>query len=251
MFRTVALAAMILGGAAGAARADSDYLAFSSEPSAAREIALGYFEAAGGAAIDPGAITISEIDLDDDGVNEIIAYSNSPAFCNADGCAPSILRREGETWKNVLADGVVRTRAVPGNVSRVAMTSGTFWGLLFGSLLLEWDGTRFREYQPPPVTQLNDSEFLTACTASPDIADEVRKAGPRGDIAEPVETFCLCLVDQFQTAGLPQRDLDGFATLLAGRTDMAEAAKQSSIPGDFEEKLGDFRFSCGIELSAD
>ena len=31
----------------------------------------------------------------------------------------------------------------------------------------------------------------------------------------------------------------------------ADAAKQSSIPGDFEEKLGDFRFSCGIDLSAD
>lgn len=251
MFRTAALAAMILGVAVGAARADSDYLAFSSEASPALEAAHGHFEAASGATIDPAVVTVAQVDLDGDGSSEIIAYANAAAFCSSDGCAPSILRREGESWKDILAVGVVRTRAVPGNISVINERHGGFLDLLVGSLYLIHDGSAYREDTGPIPTLLDESAFLTACTASPDIADEVRKAGPRGDIAEPVETFCLCLVDQFQTAGLPQRDLDGFAALLAGRTDMADAAKQSSIPGDFEEKLGDFRFSCGIELSAD
>lgn len=251
MFRTAALAAMILGAAAGAARADSDYLAFSSEPSSALEMAHGHFEAVSGATIDPAVVTVAEVDLDGDGTSEIIAYANAAAFCTADGCAPSVLRRQGESWKDILAKGVVRTRAVPGNISVISERHGSFLDLLVGSLYLIHDGTAYREDTGPVATQLDESAFLGACTASPDIAGEVRKAGPRGDIAEPTRTFCLCLVDQFQTAGLPQRDLDGFAALLSGRTDMAEAAKQSSIPGEFEEKLGDFRFSCGIELSSD
>lgn len=251
ILRTAVLAAMILGGAASEALADSDYLAFSSEPSAALETARRHFEAASGARIDPAAVTLSQVDLDGDGTSEIIAYANSPAFCNSDGCEPKILRRERDTWKSVLAEGVVRTRAVPGNISVINERHGGFLDLLVGSLYLIHDGTAYREDTGPVPTQLDQTAFLGACSASTDIAGEVREADPRGDVAEPVETFCLCLVDQFQTAGLPQRDLDGFAALLAGRTDMAEAVKQSSIPREFEEKLGDFRFSCGIELSAD
>lgn len=251
ILRTAALAAMILGRAAGAALADSDYLAFSSEPSPALETARRHFEAASGARIDPAAVTLSQVDLNGDGTSEIIAYASASAFCSPDGCAPSILRREGTDWQDILARGAVRTRAVPGNISVINERHGGFLDLLVGSLYLIHDGTAYREDTGPVPTQLDQTAFLGACSASTDIAGEVREADPRGDVAEPVETFCLCLVDQFQTAGLPQSDLDGFAALLAGRTDMAEAAKQSSIPGEFEEKLGDFRFSCGIELSAD
>ena len=251
MFRTAALAAMILIGAVGEAAADSDYLAFSSGPSSALEVAHGHFEEASGATIDPAAVTAAEVDLDGDGTNEIIAYANAPALCTADGCAPSILRYEGTEWKDILVADVVRTRAVPGNISVINERHGGFLDLLVGSLHLIHDGTGYREDTGLVPTQLDGSAFASACTASPDISDEVRKAGPRGDIAEPTRTFCQCLVDQFQTAGLPQRDLDGFAALLAGRTTMADAAKQSSIPDAFEERLGDFRFSCGIELSAD
>ncbi len=251
ILRTAALAAMILGGVVDAALADSDYLAFSSEPSAALDVARGFFEATSGAPIDPAVVTVAQLDLDGDGTREIIAYANAPAFCTPDGCAPSILHREGTDWQDILAKGVVRTRAVPGNISVINERHGGFLDLLVGSLYLIHDGTAYREDTGPVPTQLDETAFLSSCSASTDIAGEVREAGPRGDVAEPVETFCLCLVDQFQTAGLPQRDLDGFAALLAGRTDMAEAAKQSSIPGEFEEKLGDFRFSCGIELSSD
>jgi hypothetical protein len=251
ILRKAALAAMMLSGTADAALADSDHLDFSSEPSVALENARRHFETASGATIDTGAVTISEVDLDGDGTREIIAYANVPAFCNADGCAPSILRREGESWKDILATDVVRTRAVPGNISVINERHGGFLDLLVGSLYLIHDGTAYREDTGPVPTTLDATAFLSACSGNTDIAREVRDAAPRGDVAEPVDTFCLCLVDQFQTAGLKQGDLDSFAALLAGRTDMAEAAKQSSLPGDFEEKLGDFRFSCGIELSAD
>ena len=250
MLRRAALAAMILGGAVGAALADSDYLAFSSEPSAAQETARRHFEAASGATIDPGAVAVSLVDLDGDGTSEIIAYANTPAFCNAGGCAPRILRHESDGWKNILAEGVVRTRAAPGNFTVINERHGGFLDLLVGSLYLIHDGTAYREDTGPEPTRLDETAFLGVCTASMDIASEVREAAPRGDVAEPVDMYCLCLVDQFQTAGLPQTDLDGFTALLAGRKNMAEAAKQSSIPGEFEEKLGDFRFSCGIELSA-
>lgn len=251
ILRTAALAAMMLGVAADAALAGSDYLAFSSEPSAALESARRHFETASSATIDAGAIAVSLVDLDDDGTSEIIAYANTPAFCSADGCAPSILRREGEDWQDILAGGVVRTHAVPGNIAVINERHGGFLDLLVGSLYLIHDGTAYREDTGPVPTRLDETAFLGVCTASRDIAGEVRDAAPRGDVARQVDTFCLCLLDQFQTAGLPQRDLDGFATMLAGRRGMADAAKQSSIPGDFEVKLSDFRFSCGIELGVD
>ena len=251
ILRTAALAAMMLSAAVDAALADSDYLAFSSEPSAALENARRHFETASGATVDPSVVAVSLVDLDGDGTGEIIAYANTPAFCDAGGCAPSILRREGADWKDILVDGVVRTRAVPGDISLINERHGGFLDLLVGSLYLIHDGTAYREDTGPVPTRLDGTAFLRACTASGDIAGEGREATARGDVAESVDTFCLCLFDQFQTAGLPQRDLDGFATLLAGRTDMSKAAEQSSIPVDFTSTVAAYRFSCGIELSVD
>jgi hypothetical protein len=251
---TAASVLALLLAAASPARAEINHLAFSNAPSPAHAAARAAFEVESGNPIEPARILVSEVDLDADGVAEILAYAETPAFCDPQGCAPAIFRRDGDTWRNILADGVVRTRAVPGTISVIDERHNGFSDLLVGSLYLIHDGTAYREDTGPVPTQLDSTAFQAACVTSPDIASEVREAAASADIEEieePVGAFCACLLDQFQTAGVPQTDLDLFADLLAGRKTATEAAPMSSIPDDYAATITDFRFSCAIDLRVD
>jgi len=244
-----ALGAMLL--ATAVARAEINYLAFSNAPSPAQTAARAAFETQAKASIDPAKILTSEVDLDADGVAEILAYAEAPEFCDAQGCEPAIFRKDGDTWRNILADGIVRTRAVPGNISVINERHNGFSDLLVGPLYLIHDGTAYREDTGPEPTQLDETAFFGACTSSQEVALEVREAGPRSDIEEPLDVFCLCLFDQFQNASLPQSDLDLFSDMLAGRKTAKQAAPMSSIPDEYAATVADFRFSCEIDLRVD
>ena len=244
-----ALGAMLL--ATAAARAEINHLPFSNAASPSHSIAHAAFEAEAKASIDPAKITISEIDLNGDGTAEIFAYAETPMFCDADGCEPALFSKEGDAWRNILVKGTARTRAIPGDFSITTNRHAGYFDFMIGSLYIVHDGTSYREYVPPPPTQLDEGAFFGACTSSQEVALEVRAAGPRGDIEEPVDVFCLCLFDQFQNASLPQADLDLFSDMLAGRKSVKEAGPMSSIPDEYAAKVADFRFSCEIDLRVD
>jgi hypothetical protein len=233
------------------ARADVSYLPFSNALSPAHSAARAALEAEAKGPIDPAMIVVSEVDLDADGVDEILAYAETPAFCDTEGCKPRILRKEGDTWRNILADGAVRTRAIPGNFSVMDERHNRFSDLLVGSLYLIHDGTAYREDTGPAPSQLDEAAFFGACAASLDIVREVREAGASAEFEEPVDTFCLCLFEQFENAGLPQRDLDLFSEVLRGSKTAKEAAPMSSIPEEYAATVADFRFSCAIDLRVD
>ncbi|MDP3895511.1 MAG: hypothetical protein Q8Q62_02425 [Mesorhizobium sp.] len=235
--------------AASGAHAEIAYLPFSAAPTAAHQVARGLLETESGSAIPADKVMIAQVDLDNEGEPEIVAYALTPFFCDQTGCAPRIFRQDDGMWTNVLADGLVRTAGGPGNFSRVAMTSGNFWGLLVGSLLLEWDGAQYREYQPPPVTQLDDEAFLAACIASPDIVRYVADSDAR--VAEPLPTFCDCLVGQFENAGLPQSELDLFTKQLADRVPDDAIGTLVGSPEDYLYRVNDYKLGCRIDLTAD
>ena len=73
-------------------------------------------------------------DLDGDGTREIIAYASAPAFCGPDGCAPSILRREGADWQDIIAVMSEETSDIDQYPLRVAFseTVSRYAGLLSG-----------------------------------------------------------------------------------------------------------------------
>lgn len=243
-----ALGALLFAtGAAGAV----NELPFSSAASPAHSAARAAFEAVAKTPIDPAKILISEIDLDGDGAPEIFAYAETPAFCNADGCEPAVFRKDGDTWRNILVSGAARTRAVPGDIYVTTKRHDGFYDFLIGSLYIVHQGAMYREYVTPPPTQLDEVAFVGACTSSPEIAAEVREAGARADVTEPVGAFCLCLLDQFENASLPQRDLDLFGETLTRRKPAQQAAAMSSIPDEYAATVADFRFSCAIDLRVD
>lgn len=232
------------------AEAASNYLAFPNTASSARAIAHDLMEREAGAPIALENMAVSEVDLDRDGTPEIFAYAMAtPFFCSDKGCLPRIYRKTGEEWLNVLSDETGITRGGPTNVSLVGMANEGFSDILLGSVLIEWDGGSYREYQPPPVTQLDDGAFLAACNGSPTIQTAVAEAG--AIVKEPLKTFCVCLADQFENAGLPQSDLDIYRRKLAEQLSDEAVGKLVASPKDYLYRLHDFELSCRIEITAD
>jgi len=220
----------------------ADHLAFSNAASPERDIARQAMSAEAGAAIDGDKVAVSPVDLDADGVDEIIAYAEAPFFCNEDGCAPWILRRTGDAWRNVLAPDTVRTRAVPGNFTLVGTGAGGLADILVGSLLLVWDGERYVEDRGPTRTDLDTAAFVAACWASATVKHMLAAEA----IADQDEAFCACMADQFETAGLPQSDLDRAAGDYG-----AARAESDNVADVFLAKVMDFELGCRIDLTAD
>lgn len=231
---------MVLALSTAPVLAEINYLHFSNAPSPARDIAQGLMAAEAGAPIEGDRVTVSEVDLDTDGTPEIFAYAQAPFFCAELGCLPRIFRKTGGEWRNILADDTGITRGGPANISVIGMANGGFTDLLLGSVVLEWDGEKYREYQPPPITQLDDVAFIPACRASGTVHDYLAAEGVGDKDAE----FCTCMVDQFENAGLPQSDLDRTAT------DYGKPRKADN-PDDFLMKVHDFELGCRIDLTVD
>ena len=140
-----------------------------------------------GEKIAPEKVLVSEVDLDRDGTAEIFAYAiGAPFYCNNMGCLPRIYRKTGNAWSNVLNDPSGITRGNPGNVSLIGMANDGFSDILLGSVVIEWDGKAYREFQPSPVTQLDDAAFQTAC-ASVSVCQALRgRIGRDGEGADRV-----------------------------------------------------------------
>ena len=193
---------------------------------------------------------VAEVDLDGDGTAEIFAYAlATPFFCTDRGCLPRIYRRTGDVWLNILVDETGITRGGPTNISVIGMAKDGFSDILLGSVVIEWDGVSYREYQPPPVTQLNDAAFSTACTGSAYVQGYVADSDALAK--EPVRTFCGCLTGQFENAGLTQADLDLYARKLAGQLSDEALGKLVDAPQDYLYRLHDFELSCRIDLTAE
>jgi hypothetical protein len=236
----MAMAGMVLVLGTASALAEISYLPFSNAPSSARDIAQSLMAAEAGAPIEGERVSVSEVDLNADGEAEIFAYAQAPFFCAERGCLPRIFRKTGGEWKNVLADDTGITRGSPANISLVGMPNDGFTDILLGSLLIEWDGATYREAQPPPRTDLADAAFLAACGASKTVDDYLAAEG----VGDKDATFCACMVDQFENAGLPQPDLDRAAT------DYGKPRKADN-PDDFLMKVYDFELGCRIDLTVD
>jgi hypothetical protein len=244
------VAALLLGLALpGTALSASDHLVFSPENSPAHEIAHGLMQLEAGEKIAPEKVLVSEVDLDRDGTAEIFAYAiGAPFYCNAMGCLPRIYRKTSNAWSNVLNDPSGITRGNPGNISVIGMANDGFSDILLGSVVIEWDGKAYREFQPPPVTQLDDAAFQTACAASAYVKQYV--ADSDATVKEPIAYFCSCLVDLFENAGMPQSDLDIYRKKLAGELSDEAIGTLVAKPADYLYQLHDLDLSCRIELTA-
>lgn len=231
------------------ALAQSVPLTFSEADTPARETARGLFEREIGHQVAAGDIVHAETDLDGDGRPEIFAYARVAELCAEQGCLPRIFREGAEGWANVLKDEAGTTRGGPTNITLLGPDKGGFQRILLGSVLIEWDGSAYREPQAPKPSELDASRFLPACVASPEVQIVVTLA--QAKVEDPVGKFCACMVDQFQTAGLPQGDLDLMTLGYKEGLSSVDAEKLSSIGEEFAAKLGDFRLGCEIEISGD
>lgn len=233
----------------GTALAAADHLVFSPENSLAHAIAHDLMQREVGEKIAPDKVVIAEADLDRDGTPEIVAHAiDVPFYCNAMGCLPRIYRRIGTEWRNVLDDASGITRGNPANISVIGMTNNGFADILLGSVVIEWDGSAYREFQPPPVAQLDDAAFQAACAASAYVKRYVAESD--ATVNEPVPYFCSCLVDLFENAGMPQSDLDIYRRKLAGELTDEDITKLVAKPADYLYQLHDLELSCRIELTA-
>lgn len=235
--------------AASAVATAADHLVFSPENSPAHEIAHDLMQRESGEKIAPDKVVVSEVELDGGGTAEIFAHAiGVPFYCNNMGCLPRIYRKTGEIWSNVLNDPSGITRGNPTNISVIGMANDGFSDILLGSVVIEWDGKAYREFHPPPVTELNDAAFQPACTASAYVKQYVAESD--ATVKEPVRYFCSCLVDLFENAGMPKSDLDIYRRKLAGELSDDAIGMLVAKPADYLYQLHDLELSCRIELTA-
>lgn len=224
--------------AAAPAAAQVAYLRFGQEPQDLHTRAVELFAEEAGAAVSPDDVIISPVDLSGDYALEMIAYARAAPFCDGRGCEPRIFIFDGETWRNILAPGVVRTATVPGAISIVNISQTGFSDILVGSVLLVFDGRHYVEEAPPEPTELDRGPFEAACSGSAAIVEKVAAEGA----ADGAPRFCACMADLFEAMGHEQVDMDDAAEHYAGTAPL-------DADDGLVDILTDYELSCRIELT--
>ena len=242
------IAVLFVTFAVGPAVTASDYLAFSNAVSEARAAAHELMTKESGQAIDPASVEVSVIDLNSDGVDEIFAYVFAPHFCGKFGCHPRVFQKGSEGYRNIFRDDTGVAQGSPRNIVLVPPGHGGYVDILLGSVLFIWDGQNYVEDSGPTPTHLDSTGFMAACKVSESVAADIRADGSEPEKTQ--ETFCACMIDQFETAGRKQRELDLYGKVVGqlAETDIEPYGEGSK---DFSKVVEGFELGCLIDINVD
>ncbi len=150
VIRPALLAFAGLALAAPAIAAEAGPLVFSTEPGPALNIARTLMSEERGEPLrDDEVVSVSLVDLDEDGTSEIFAFADASYFCGSAGCIPRLYRLDRGTarWHELPIEAEAFINAAPENWSVAPAHAGP-WSVLRLStdvlnLYFAWNGEAF------------------------------------------------------------------------------------------------------------